>query len=451
MNLKNLLNIFQSEINYEKINEYNISKLRNRTKGVQLIDAVYYRFMYSKKNTTKEGITSSINYNNLTNFSRQSFNDKENNIPIQTYLNIFHKIRSYYNSNYNEINNFKLIGIDGTYNNNVNMNEMLNMGFYDISNGIPIDIQSYGRENKNKEIDSAISYINNNMDLFKNNIIVADRAYFSYVFLNFLITNNIKFIVRVKGDADNLCSNILKLGTPKYNIITNIRKNAKVIKYENFLQKTVYASNSKKNSNKYILEIKNDCVIVTNLLDKNIYTDKKILELYRSRWDIEVFFKYVKGNYKFQHIKEKLQMQFKKMYICELIITYIAKIVEQYYIKKHPIKKSAKNTVYKINKSHLVNGIFDSLLYNILNNKLNNTIINQFCKLYIKIVQNKVDRSFPRTSKTPFSKWYIKGYYGHTKYMQLIDAITNNKIGDLNKNLKTIAMKIVSINGINYK
>ena len=393
MNFTDLIDIFQGECNYKRINEISNLQMRNHVDGVQLHDAIYYRFLYSKKDTTKENIVSSINNYNCTSFSRQAFDNKENNIPVETYLNIFHKIRSYYNCNYNNENGVKLIGIDGTYNNNVNMDEVLNMGFYDITNGVPIDIKSYGHENKNREISSAINYINNNLDMFKNNIIVGDRGYFSYEFLNFLITNNIKFIIRTKGEADNLQSNTLRPSMKNYNKILNIKKNSKVIKYDNILQKTICTNGSKKGMKKHILEIKNECVIVTNRFDDKIDTDAKILELYKSRWDIEVLFKYVQSNYKFQHIKEHMTDQCNKMYICELIITYIAKIIEKYHSKKYPINKVKKGVSYKINKSNLVNGIFDYIIYDILNNKLTSDTMDQFCRSYIKIIQNKDDRS----------------------------------------------------------
>jgi hypothetical protein len=445
-----LIEIFNNECNYKRVNEINNCKMRNCRDGVKLSDAIYYRFMYAKKDTTKEGIVSHINNRNHTSFSRQSFENKENNIPVETYLNIFRKVCSYYNDTYNNNNNSKLIGIDGTYNNNTNMNEVLNMGFYDITNGIPIDIKSYGCENKNKEILSATNYITSNLEAFRNNIIVADRAYFSYDFMNFLITHNLKFIIRVKGEAVNLGQNVLNPNIKNYNTILNVKNNTRIIKYNSNFQKTVFAGDGKKNSKKHLLEIKNDCVIVTNLLDAQMYTDKTVLELYKSRWDIEVFFKYIKSNYKFQHLKEQSSIQCKKMYICELIITYISKLIEKYYTKIHPIKQSKNGITYKINKSNLINGLFDSILYDIINNSLTCRKLDQFCKAYIKISQNKDNRAFPRTAKTPFTKWYVKGYSNHTKYMSIISAIVDNKVNELNKNLKTLATKIVSIDGVKY-
>lgn len=443
---KILTDIVESECNYKKINEIGETKMRNHKDGIPIRDCMFYRFMYSKKDMTKDRIVSLINHINGKLFTRQSYSSKEDNIPLQTYINIFQKIKEYYNCNYNQENNLSLIAIDGTYNNDQKCNEMLNMGFYDISNGIPIDIKLYGTENKNKEISSATNYITSNINHFKNNIIVCDRGYYSYNFLNFLIDNDLKFIIRAKGNADNLNSlKDLKPYTPKYDEILRIRKNIRIVRYDKILEKTIYSSNSKKKVNEHSLKIKNDCVIITNLLDENIYPNELILNHYKSRWDIEVFFKYIKSNYKFQHIKEKSKMNCIKMYFCELIITYIAKLIERYYIKK-----LENNVKVKINKSNLVNGIFDVLLYDILNGQLSDNKLNQFCKTYIKIVKNKDNRSFPRTSNTPFSKWYVKGYSNLTKYMTIIEAIKENDLTKLNKNLKTIAKKIISIDGVNY-
>lgn len=451
MNPIELVDIFKSEINYERINSIGPKKLRNKEDGIQLPDLFQYKFAYSEINAKKESIVSEINNKNGTTLERVAFYKKEQNVPIQTYVNILNKITYFFNSNKDSTDMFIVVGIDGTYNNDIDMTEMLNMGFYDITNGVPIDIKSYGNENKNREIYSATDYITKNKEKFKNVIIVADRAYFSYDFIKFLIANNIKFIIRVKGEGENLNSKkVLSPSTPKYNTIINIRRHIKIVTYKNEIQKTVYSRKSKKESDKHKLKIKNDCVIVTNLLDKKTYSNEKLLELYRSRWAIEVFFKFIKSNFKFQHMKENSDIDHTKMYICELIITFIAKIIEEYYKKKYPIKKSEKGIIYSINKSNLIKGIFDVLIYDILNDELTNEKLDRFCKSYIKIIQNKEDRSFPRTSKTPFTKWYIKGYSNLTKFMRVIKCIINGKTDELDDNLKTLARKIISIDDIEY-
>ena len=451
MSIAHIVKIFQEECNYININKISKVQMRNKNKGIQLHTLFYYRFLYSKNNTTKQQIVSSINYTNGIHFSRQSYEKKENNIPVEIYKNILNKISKYFNDTHNNINNVKLIAIDGTYNNDDKMNEIMNLGINDVTNDVPIDIKSYGKENKNREIYSTMDYINKNMHIFKNNIIVADRGYFSYNFLQFLMKNNLKFIIRAKGQAEYLKSEtVVKKSMPNAILINSIKKNIRVITYNNILEKIIYTSNSKKSMGTNLLKIKNDCVIVTNILDDQIYTNSKILELYRSRWDIEVLFKHIKSNFKFQHMKEKNKLNYNKMYIVELIIMYIAKIIEKNYEKQYPTKQCKKEEKYKINKSNLINGIFNFMINDILENKVTPAKIDQFYESFVITIKSKLDRSFPRTAKTPFKKWYIKGYSDHTKFMKIINAVTNGTINELNKNLKVIANKIISINGKEY-
>ena len=74
--------------------------------------------------------------------------------------------------------------------------------------------------------------------------------------------------------------------------------------------------------------------------------DLQPLRFIEATRDIEVHFKYIKNNYKFQSIKERSKIGYKKMFICEQIITLIAKIIENYYTKKKPFNKSKNNISY---------------------------------------------------------------------------------------------------------
>ena len=73
----------------------------------------------------------------------------------------------------------------------------------------------------------------------------------------------------------------------------------------------------------------------------------------------------------------------------------------------------------KINNAKLVNGIFNELLWNILKRNTHKKIISKFSNIYVTYVKNKKDRSYPRTSNTPFTKWYIKGYANQSKYFRM--------------------------------
>ena len=119
-------------------------------------------------------------------------------------------------------------------------------------------------------------------------------------------------------------------------------------------------------------------------------------------------------------------------------------------IKKYN-KKTKKNTkvkaLVKINKTNVIKGIFEVVLPKLIKGTLTNNDYNKFNKSYVVLIKNEKDRTFPRFAITPFKKWYIKGYSDITKYSRIVNAINNKKVNKLDKNLKVLAKKIISING----
>lgn len=81
---KELAETLNSIFNEIDTHNNNISSRKNK---ITVRDAVYYRFMYSKHNTTKEAITSTLNFDNNNNIHRTSYDRKENNIMLS--LKIF--------------------------------------------------------------------------------------------------------------------------------------------------------------------------------------------------------------------------------------------------------------------------------------------------------------------------------------------------------------------------
>jgi hypothetical protein len=194
-------NIISRIFDIKSINKYSTKKLRYKTDGISLIDAVYYRFACSQNEVTKQSIASDINLKSNTSFSRQAFEKKESSIPVKTYqLFIFlsKKFVKLYNTFTNATKINRIVGVDGTNNLNKDHQIYLNMGIYDISNGIPIDISFFGHENRNKEVSAFIDIIKADKKKFKKTIFVCDRLYFNYELLYFLCSNNFKFIIRSK-------------------------------------------------------------------------------------------------------------------------------------------------------------------------------------------------------------------------------------------------------------
>lgn len=298
--ISELVKIFQNNCSYDKINELCEKQLRSRKNGINIKDNILYKFLYTDIRKTKQEIVSYINNLNETSFRRQSFEEKENNISIKFYENLLNEIILFFNQKIATKDNQVLVAVDGTYNNDNKRNIMLNLGLYDITNGIPLNINYGGTRNRNKEVKMFKQYISTNLAKFKNVIFVADRLYFNYSLLDFLNSKNLKYVIRAKHNGQNLdpTTTIYK-SNPNYSVINKLKLETRIIKSKIECDKTICAG--KKESNKIKIRIKDDIILVTNLMDNTKYPDETILKYYSSRWDIEIFFKLLKSNFKFQN------------------------------------------------------------------------------------------------------------------------------------------------------
>mgnify|MGYP003345926213 CR=1 FL=1 len=279
----------------------------------------------------------------------------------------------------------------------------------------------------NNEVKLAQKWLNDYKNINNEFIIVADRAYFKYDFFKFLIDNDIKFVIRIRNNAKK---------------IKNL--NCRCLEKSFSVEKKVF--NKKKNKYEIII-CNNKYSIITNIKEET-YTENKIFKIYEDRWNIEVFFKYLKKNFKLINLKEKRKEDNDKTITCQLIIIYISQLLKKYFIENNKSKlktsiNKKNNTVttckIKINESLLIGGIFEDLLIDIINGKLNIQLIQKFINCYCRIIKNENNRSFERISLQPFTKWYIKKYLNDYKYCKILEALHNNNYEELNKNLKTKA------------
>ena len=89
-------------------------------------------------------------------------------------------------------------------------------------------------------------------------------------------------------------------------------------------------------------------------------------------------------------------------------------------MKLYNIKKNNKNKVndckdnnikIKLNENLIISGIKDVIIKDIIENSVTVEKINNIFKTHFIEHQNKTNRSNPRVSKIPFSKWYVKKYH----------------------------------------
>lgn len=445
-------------------------KANIRNSKISLNDAVYYKskYVFSDITDTFQSITANINYDKIESnkkskiFTRTGIYKNEAKLPVEFYKNIFEKTKEFFYKKFNLKTSF--IAIDGVYCNtnflhNGTVETSMNLGFFDINNCVPIDLHFTGIGKKNNECLSLEKYIGENLDKFKNKIIICDRAYHCYRFFNFLDNNNIKFIIRMRHKENSKEPTKYAKHYDDYNETTK-NKNIRIIKRNDDIKKLAVENN---NTVKQII-LDSTIKIITNLNTKE-HSNEDIFNLYKNRWSIEEFYKQLKHNFKFQIMKEYNDKSYLKNIYLQLTFLLLKNILIETYksennnkIKKTIINKN-KNEQFdvkiKFNENVILKGIKDILLKDIFYEKLNANKILNFMTNYFKLYSNKVNRSFERKSKIPFTKWYVKKYHdvfkAKTKDLAILIKIADNdevknklklEIKTINKNLNELKKKL---------
>ncbi len=305
----------------------------------------------------------------------------------------------------------------------------------------------YKQSNKNNEVNMFMDYIKTHhkqlQKMYENKtiIFVCDRAYHCYKLFYLLDEYNFKYIIRIK---DNTLLNSDK--NTKSKDVLYFRKNTRCITYDISLQ-FEYVDLDKKKKKCNILTKYN---IITNLNNKQLFTDLLIKKIYHIRWNIEIYFKFAKKNTKLAFFREKNPNSHKIMRTCISIVNILVKYLIHIYIKSQTFKEKRKyknflNTkcVQKINYSLLINGLYTKFLTQLVKNKYKRNDLLNFVNCFFDTYTNKTNRSFPRTSLIPFSKWYVKKYHNIYDMNAILIAIKNDTVDELHKNLKTKAKKFI--------
>jgi len=488
-----------------KIEEYN--KIINKRKNnVSIFNVLEYAFLYSDINNTKEQCKAETNINNNVNHSRSSYERNLKRINIDFFINFYDTIKKLYydeihkfkhitdilNDNYiidkfnsQLSNNYSVYGIDGICG-NVIQNNILNTNLdvygFDLINELPVtimdnlNIKMFGNNknnesNKNHETTILNNFVKNNNDI-KNTIFIGDRIYSTYTIIDTLETKKLNYIIRLKDNLDIVNKSCIDADKIKNKTKSNVFNNDKIRIIEYYVHSTEILKNKTKEIK---LKIKQKYYLITNLC-KDEYPDELIQHLYRFRWKIEVYFKCLKNNFKFDTFYLKDNDEILKLKYIEMTIYILNKLCSLYCLeyfkdkdKLDNIKEKKSFSVYnkdlrftenkkkrdefikdkfvkcsvKINSSLSLKGFYKILLQKIINGKLDYNTLEKYSRNYIKIDKNETNRVFKRSSISPFSKWYIKKYHKIYELKKIINAIINDKIEDLNKNLKLKAKDLI--------
>ena len=436
-------NIFKTiDLDIKKIN--NTKNIKTRNNKLRFADALFASIIYTKKDITMDKVVNILNLTYNIDIKRTSLSDKINKIPLLYYEQLFKEFQKLHDILF-PFNGIKHVAVDGTFNNTNDkrvkqtLQTSENLGIYDTINNIPINIIRSDFTNKTHETVSLTKQLEKHT--IANSILILDRAYHSKELLKTMDDEKLKFVVRYRNNTtlnhDNINDFLKELPNSKHlRIITFKTPISKLSEYEDF---------------NYVIEHDNEYIIVTNL-DNKQYNDKSIEEIYSSRWNIEVFFKLIKSNFKFQHIDSKnINDSYQKMYLIEMLLVTMISIIEKTYLLQKYTLSDIETKNIKVNKSTLLDAMF-LVMFDITHSKLTFAKVNCLFKTSIIIMINSKNRHFYRHSLKPYTKWYAKHYSEKSKYLRIVKIIVTGDIKllneDKNKNLKTLLMhvKIFKIN-----
>lgn len=145
------------------------------------------------------------------------------------------------------------------------------------------NLPSYVNITDGKTADNKGAY---DIPLIKNSVIVADRYYNDFTLLNVWDSNQVSFVVRHK---ENIQFNVVKENDLPENRHEHILKD-EIIELSGYQSKKKYPKKLRRvaiwnDENKQIIEV------ITNQMS---WTANTISELYKSRWQIEIFFREIK-------------------------------------------------------------------------------------------------------------------------------------------------------------
>lgn len=218
-----------------------------------------------------------------------------------------------------------------------------------------------------------------------------------------------------------------KIFDKTYEIVNNVKLTGE-IKKRKYLNKKIKNKVPSAKKGKKINKKKDDAT--KDIIDVDITNNKKVCikkeDIVKNNNDVES-----KSNTKIENTKNKIN---------DVESKPDAKI-------ENIVNDGSRKCILKTNKSMSIKGVYKMLFF-IINGTLTTKIMTTIFSMYI--IHNKVDTTLKnkRIYKTPFKKWYVKGYTNKSDFNKIISFILEfTKI--INKNLKTLSNSITIIK-INY-
>ncbi len=452
--IKQLLNFI-----YDMFNTYiKQTTIRNRSTNFKDIFYFIYKYNSNSNSSYNKTIISIQNNNELINdVTYQSYNNKRNKLDIKYFNEINDKLLTFFYKNINvdnKINNNQLryIAIDGSQ---LNFLESLKDHFYlnkhnnytyanlsclfDVDNLIPINYNISKNDERTIMIDQ-LKFLNS------NDVLIADRGYYSQFTIDKIIENKINFVFRISKHNKIYINNKVAIEKLKEGKIDIININGKTYNLSLFWYSTRNDATSKLElekinllieKTKHNLEQLNKLINEKTIKSKEIFIENKNINLKLKNNEKTIKNKEILAENKNIKPKDK-----------DKIIKNTEILKENKNLKLKKNKKNIIETQLKedlFNKRKLRNEIKEELInLNDRKIKIENELTSYYNEKKILELNSKSDyyiltnlnsKSISEIKEIYKKRWTVETHFKFTKEQFKFDSMYNKNINFINQNI----------------
>lgn len=261
---------------------------------------------------------------------------------------------------------------------------------YDVCNKVVID-SKLGKA-RDYEVDLAIGHLCHTKE---NDLLICDRNYPSYFFVATLCHRKRNFVIRCSAASFSQAREMLKGNGPDDQTVT-VKVNSgksKEIKEGNLPQKiTVRFVRVKLDTGAYE-------VLITNLMDKELYPTQEFKTIYAMRWGVEGFYSVLKNRLNVENFTGKTSESVYQDFYAAVYLTGLESILTS----DTNDELAQKNAIYQqqVNKSVSFNAIKNQVFYLLYSDFSSDMVIEKLESLFVTnptLVRKK--RKVPRTKRS---------------------------------------------------
>lgn len=308
-------------------------------------------------------LNSKLDSQKFENFTSSAFVQKRKKIKPEVFNYLSSIITSNYyaesNQNIKRFNGFRILAVDGsnitlpftqelklffgesTNHTNVSVVQALSSVLYDVLNHLVLN--SVIENTKTGERALALKH---KLHWKEKDLIIYDRGYPSYDFKNEHLKSGIDYLIRVQKNHSKIVSSFIL--SQKRTLITDIFPPEKHI----FTDKD-YNKNTALKVRLVRVDLPNGEIeiLMTSLLDSQIYQTSIFKELYFLRWGIETFYDELKNKLKVEYFTGYSIMSIQQDFFCAIFISNLQSVIVNDLGDELRLKNQNTKLDYKINKN----------------------------------------------------------------------------------------------------